>query len=96
MPKPRLSGPARNFALSPSSDNSDARTLTLKQVIGLTSLSKAYIYELIALGLFPAPAKVGRKSLWLAREVNAWVEARFAERPLLRRDERGPTSQCGG
>jgi prophage regulatory protein len=80
MPKPRVRGPERNFAPSPSSDNSDARTLSLKQVVDLTSLSKAYIYQLITLGLFPAPAKVGRKSLWLAREVSCWVEARFADR----------------
>jgi prophage regulatory protein len=91
MPLPHLRGPARNSALSPASENTDARTLTLKQVVELTSLSKAYVYKLIALGLFPAPAKVGRKSMWLAREVSAWVEARFAERsPASDRMKRNP------
>jgi prophage regulatory protein len=79
---PHSRGPARNCALSPAPDTTDARTLTLQQVVERTSLSKAYLYKLIALGLFPPPAKVGRRSLWLAREVNDWVEARFAARPL--------------
>ena len=56
--------------------------LDLKQVVALTRLSKAHIYGLIAQGLFPVPAKVCRRSIWDSREVENWLDARFAERGL--------------
>lgn len=62
------------------SSSAPIRALSLKQVVELTNLSKAYLYELIARGLFPAPAKVGRKSIWDKREVELWLEERFAQR----------------
>lgn len=56
------------------------RALSLKQVVVQTSLSRAHVYALIARGEFPAPGKIGRKSIWDAREIEHWLEARFGER----------------
>jgi prophage regulatory protein len=56
------------------------RALSLKQVVELTNLSRPYIYSLISKGLFPAPAKIGRRSIWDQREVKGWLEVRFARR----------------
>ena len=56
------------------------RALSLKQVTEHTSLSKAHVYALIARGEFPSQAKIGRKSVWSQREVELWLEERFAER----------------
>lgn len=69
----RVDLPVRPTALS-------TRALSLKQVVELTNVSKAHIYALIARGEFPQPAKIGRRSIWAAREVERWLEARFAER----------------
>ncbi len=60
---------------------STSPALSLRAVVQLTGLSKAYIYNLIAQGNFPRPAKVGRRSIWNSQEIFAWLEARFAERP---------------
>jgi prophage regulatory protein len=38
------------------------------------NLSKAQIYKLIARDEFPKPMKIGKSSLWLASEVDAWLE----------------------
>lgn len=57
-----------------------ALALSLRDVVRVTSLSRAHVYALIVKGNFPAPAKVGRRSIWDANEVEAWVRARFQER----------------
>jgi prophage regulatory protein len=54
--------------------------LTLPQVCAKTALCRSFVFELIARGDFPRPAKVGRRSIWSSDEVNAWLEARFAVR----------------
>lgn len=54
--------------------------LSLKDVCKRTALCKAYIYQLIALKSFPAPARVGRRVIWNEAEITAWLAARFAER----------------
>lgn len=51
-----------------------------ESVMGRTGLSCAMIYKLIKAGEFPAPIKAGRSSLWPESEVDAWIEARKAER----------------
>lgn len=36
-------------------------------------MHQATIYGLIKTAGFPAPIKVGRRSLWIEREVDAWI-----------------------
>ena len=45
-----------------------------------SGVCKSLQYELIHARLYPAPVKVGRKSLWVEREVSAWIRTRIAER----------------
>jgi predicted DNA-binding transcriptional regulator AlpA len=43
-------------------------------------ISRAYAYELVAANKFPKPVKIGAASRWVTAEVDAWIEARIAER----------------
>jgi prophage regulatory protein len=79
------SAPMRGFMPNRTASSGPAiepitRALPIKEVVRLTSLSRAHIYLLISEGKFPAPAKIGRRSIWHGQEVELWLEARFAER----------------
>ena len=55
--------------------------ITLKSVIERTTISKTRIYEAVRSGTFPRPVPVGeRRRAWLESEIEAWIEARVAER----------------
>jgi len=46
------------------------------------ALKKSQLWKLIREGRFPAPIKCGRSSLFVSREVDAWIEERIrASRP---------------
>lgn len=48
-----------------------------------TGLGRSAIYEMIADGLFPRPVPLGSKSVgWIEHEVDAWIDARIAERDV--------------
>lgn len=49
------------------------RFISLIDVMRLTSLRKAFIYTLMARGTFPKAIKIGRKSVWLEREVQDFI-----------------------
>lgn len=80
MPIARSRETVLSVSTSASSSKLSIRALSLKQVVDLTNLSKAHIYLLIARGEFPQPAKIGRISICDIREVELWLEARFAAR----------------
>jgi len=40
------------------------------------------IYAGIAAGTFPKPVKVGKRSLWVETEIDAWIAERIAERDM--------------
>ena len=42
--------------------------------------SKAQLFRLMGRGLFPRPIKIDSRNAWVASEVQAWLEARMAER----------------
>lgn len=54
--------------------------LSLPDVIRKTALGRSSLYALMLAGQFPKPAKVGKRSIFNAAEVDAWLEARFAAR----------------
>ena len=64
------------------------RFLRLPVVEQRTGRKKSKIYKDAAIGIFPSPVKVGRDSLWVEEEIDAWIRARIAERdgegPALR------------
>lgn len=57
------------------------RILRLPEVKARTTLGRSTIYDAIARGDFPQPMKLGLRAVgWIEAEVDAWVEARKAQR----------------
>ena len=54
--------------------------IKLRDVLTMTSMSKAYIYLLINNSEFPKPVKIGRSSFWVYSEVIGWIESKIDER----------------
>jgi predicted DNA-binding transcriptional regulator AlpA len=71
-----------------------ARAINIKQVCARINVSRGFVYKLMAKGEkdkekgdqdedavpFPRPIKVGATALWLVTEIDAWLDARIAER----------------
>jgi prophage regulatory protein len=59
------------------------RLLPLAAVLERVPISRSRIYEMIAEGSFPAPAKIGKRSLWSQARLDAWIAAQVerAEKP---------------
>lgn len=46
-----------------------------------TGRSRSAIYRDVELGIFPKPVKIGARAVaWNSDEIDAWIEARLAER----------------
>lgn len=53
------------------------RLLRLEQVLGLTGLSKATLYQMVAAGEFPRPVRIGRRAVaWRESAVQVWIFSR--------------------
>ena len=51
------------------------KLLKLKDVIAMTSLSKASVYRQMNDGEFPASVKIGPRSVaWVSTEIESWIE----------------------
>lgn len=54
---------------------------SLKQIVELTTLSRATIWRQCRAGVFPRPVKLsGYRNGWLRQEVDEWVEAKVEGR----------------
>lgn len=54
------------------------RRSQLEEKLGLT---RSTIYKLMQDNEFPRPIKIGRRAVgWPEKEVNAWLDAKFADR----------------
>lgn len=55
--------------------NSPTRFLSLRQVLERTSISRSLVYQLIKdeERPFPAPVHIGRRSVWIEGEVEAYM-----------------------
>ncbi|ELA7921201.1 AlpA family transcriptional regulator [Vibrio alginolyticus] len=54
--------------------NEQIRLITLREVIALTSLSRASIYNYISKNMFPRQISVGERSVrWIESEVQEWI-----------------------
>lgn len=40
----------------------------------MVPVSKATVYRMIAAGRFPAPSKLGRRSVWSIEDIDQWLE----------------------
>ena len=56
------------------------RLVSISEVESQVALKKSTLYELIAVGEFPSPIKVGRASRWLLSEIQAWIDERASQR----------------
>ncbi|HET7663855.1 MAG TPA: AlpA family phage regulatory protein [Rhodanobacteraceae bacterium] len=60
----------------------DETLLTFCETSAKVGLGRTSIYAGIASGTFPAPVKVGTRSLWVASELDQWIADRIAERDM--------------
>jgi prophage regulatory protein len=56
--------------------------LSFADVSARVALGRTSIYAGIAAGTFPAPVKVGKRSLWVEAEIAQWIADRIAERDV--------------
>lgn len=58
------------------------RFISLRDVLGRTTLSKTHTYRLIKTGEFPRAVKLGpRRVAFIEREVEDWLQSRVDARP---------------
>lgn len=71
-----------NFHDRPKSFGDDQmKFIRLPDVLARTGLKRANLYLLMQRGGFPEPVKISSRSNgWVESEVEAWIEARIAER----------------
>lgn len=53
---------------------SEFQFLRLPAVVQKVGLQRTKIYDLVREERFPAPRKIGRASVWLQPEVEAWMQ----------------------
>jgi len=59
----------------------EERLLKLAEVMEVTSLGRASIYQQVKRGTFPKPVKIGRRSVaWPATEIQVWIRDCIAAR----------------
>ena len=59
------------------------KILRLPEVKARTGLGHSSIYERIGAGTFPRQVKLGDRAVgWIETEIQAWQEARIAERDI--------------
>lgn len=54
-----------------------AKLERMADLLGRVGLKRTQVFELIRKGEFPRPVKCGRASLFVSREVDAWIEERI-------------------
>lgn len=54
--------------------------LRIAEVCALIRMNRSWVYQEIKDGAFPKPIKLGKRSLWYQREIEAWMED-LAARP---------------
>lgn len=58
-----------------------AKILRRRHVQDVTGLSRSTIYDMMSKGAFPRPMRLGLRAVgWAESEIDAWLEARMAER----------------
>lgn len=56
------------------------KLIRLPVVLQRTGLKRSKLYDLMAQGAMPKPVKIGSCAAWPEPEIEAWIEARIAER----------------
>lgn len=68
------------------------RLIRLREAETLAGIKRSQIYEMIAAGAFPPPAKIGGAARWSQSEICSWRDARSSER---RASEASDAVGCG-
>jgi predicted DNA-binding transcriptional regulator AlpA len=63
----------------PPEHNGDV-LLTRRHVLAAIGMRSTWLKAAVKSGAFPAPVRIGNRALFSRREVQAWIEARKAER----------------
>ncbi|OYW83256.1 MAG: hypothetical protein B7X53_02490 [Hyphomonas sp. 34-62-18] len=68
--------PARVRPDPPARPDPPERFLSIRDVLGRLSISRSLLYELIKdpVRPFPSPVHIGRRSVWIEREVEAFMQ----------------------
>lgn len=68
--------PARVRPDPPARSGTPERFLSIRDVLGRLSISRSLLYELIKdpVRPFPSPVHIGRRSVWIEREVEAFMQ----------------------
>jgi prophage regulatory protein len=61
-------------------DAAPTRLIDIDEVLLRVPLCRARIYQLVKVGEFPRQIKLGKRSAWLEREVDAWIATQAAKR----------------
>ena len=70
--------------------NIGLRSLPIAAVVEKAGIPRPYVWKLIGQGAFPRPLHLGKRArAWRSVEIDAWIEARTAER------DRRTTGQAG-
>lgn len=56
------------------------RFVRLPEVLTSIGVSERTLYDLMKRGEFPRPVKIGKMSVWVDEEIEAWQQARLDER----------------
>ena len=76
--------PSRDAARQSPSSTLDRTLLRMRDVCAATGLSRSGIYRLLREGHFPRPVPLTRHvSAFPSTEIQAWIDARIAERDTL-------------
>lgn len=75
---PSEQSPAPSPSPTPkATERTGKRLLRMPEVCRQTGLGKSSIYRMIQSGLFPAPKRLGARTVaWLQSEVDAWIQSR--------------------
>ena len=61
------------------------RLLPIAAVVEKAGICRSHIWRLIGRGAFPGPLRLGKRArAWRSDEIDAWIEARTAERDRRR------------
>ena len=54
------------------------KIMKLHEVVGTTGVARSSLYKMIALGTFPEPIQLGKRSVgWIEAEVQSWIKSRI-------------------
>ena len=52
----------------------ESRLIRLPEVLARVGVGRSKLYQLLKIGKFPAPRKIGKVSAWRSDDVDAWID----------------------